>query len=49
MREGKAKYHHTVEPIDVIGRDGKTVVVARVAFGLKRVMARVRPQRGCVC
>ncbi len=31
MRDAKAKYHHTVEPLDVVKRDGKTVVVARVA------------------
>ena len=31
MKEAKAKYQHTVEPIEVSSRDGKTVVVARVA------------------
>jgi ketosteroid isomerase-like protein len=31
MRDAKAKYQHTVEPIEVVKRDGKTVVVAKVA------------------
>lgn len=31
MKETKAKYQHTVEPIEVASRDGSTVVVARVA------------------
>ena len=31
MRDAKAKYQHTVEPIEVSSREGKTVVVARVA------------------
>jgi hypothetical protein len=31
MREAKAKYQHTVEPIDVVRRDGRTVVTATVA------------------
>lgn len=31
MRDAKAKYQHTVEPIEVVKRDGKTVVSARVA------------------
>jgi hypothetical protein len=31
MRDAKAKYQHTVEPIDVVKRDGKTVVIAKVA------------------
>src|SRR5258706_13698677 len=31
MRDAKAKYQHTVEPIEVVKRDGKTVVTARVA------------------
>ncbi|HEY8148794.1 MAG TPA: nuclear transport factor 2 family protein [Vicinamibacteria bacterium] len=31
MREAKAKYQHTVEPIEVSSREGKTVVLARVA------------------
>jgi len=29
--EAKRKYHHTVEPIDVFGRDGKTVVMGKVS------------------
>jgi len=31
MKEAKAKYQHTTEPREVTSRDGKTVVVARVA------------------
>jgi SnoaL-like domain len=31
MREAKAKYQHTVEPLAVSHRDGLTVVTARVA------------------
>jgi ketosteroid isomerase-like protein len=31
MRQAKAKYQHTVDPIEVSRREGKTVVVARVA------------------
>ncbi len=31
MKDAKAKYQHTVEPIAVAKRDGKTVVTARVA------------------
>ncbi len=31
MRDAKAKYQHTVEPIKVVNRDGKTVVTAKVA------------------
>jgi len=31
MRDAKAKYHHTAEPIAVSHRDGKAVVTARVA------------------
>jgi hypothetical protein len=31
MKEAKAKYHHTVEPLGVSHRDGLTVVTARVA------------------
>jgi len=31
MREAKAKYQHTVEPLGVSHRDGLTVVAARVA------------------
>jgi ketosteroid isomerase-like protein len=31
MKEAKAKYQHTVEPIEVSSREGKTVVLARVA------------------
>jgi len=31
MREAKAKYEHTVEPLAVFQRDGFTVVTARVA------------------
>ena len=27
----KEKYHHTVEPLDVIDRDGKTVVIGKVS------------------
>jgi len=30
MRDAKAKYQHTVEPIEVVKRDGKTVVTAKV-------------------
>ena len=31
MKDAKAKYHHTAEPIAVSHRDGMTVVTARVA------------------
>jgi hypothetical protein len=31
MKEAKAKYNHTVEPLGVTHRDGLTVVTARVA------------------
>ena len=31
MKEAKAKYQHTAEPIEVASRGGNTVVVARVA------------------
>jgi hypothetical protein len=31
MKEAKAKYHHTAEPLAVSHRDGLTVVTARVA------------------
>jgi hypothetical protein len=31
MDEAKRKYHHTVEPLDVVQRDGKTVVAAKVS------------------
>jgi hypothetical protein len=31
MRDAKAKYQHTVEPVKVVKRDGKTVVTAKVA------------------
>jgi len=31
MKDTKAKYHHTAEPIAVSHHDGKTVVTARVA------------------
>ena len=31
MKDAKAKYHHTSEPIAVSHHDGKTVVTARVA------------------
>jgi ketosteroid isomerase-like protein len=31
MRDAKAKYQHTAEPIEVSTRDGQTVVLARVA------------------
>ena len=31
MKDTKAKYHHTAEPIAVSHNDGKTVVSARVA------------------
>jgi SnoaL-like domain len=31
MKEAKAKYQHTVEPLAVSDRDGTTVVIARVA------------------
>jgi ketosteroid isomerase-like protein len=31
MRDAKTKYQHTVEPIEVGKRDGKTVVTANVA------------------
>jgi hypothetical protein len=33
MKDAKAKYHHTAEPIAVSHHDGKTVVTARVAGG----------------
>ena len=29
--EAKKKYHHTVEPIDAVERDGKTVVIGKVS------------------
>ena len=31
MKDAKAKYHHTAEPLAVSHRDGMTVVTARVA------------------
>lgn len=31
MGDAKKKYQHTVEPIEVVHRDGKTVVTARVS------------------
>jgi ketosteroid isomerase-like protein len=31
MRQAKAKYEHTVEPIEVSRREGKTIVLARVS------------------
>jgi SnoaL-like protein len=31
MRDAKAKYQHTAEPIGIVKRDGKTVVTAKVA------------------
>jgi hypothetical protein len=31
MRDAKEKYQHTVEPIAIAKRDGKTVVTARVS------------------
>ncbi len=31
MKDAKAKYQHVAEPIEIKSRDGKTVVVARVA------------------
>lgn len=31
MKDAKKKYQHTVEPIEVVRRDGKTVVTARVS------------------
>ena len=31
MKEAKAKYHHTAEPLAVSHRDGTTIVTARVA------------------
>ena len=31
MKEAKAKYQHTVEPLAVAHRDGMTIVTARVA------------------
>ncbi len=31
MKDAKAKYHHTAEPIAVSHHDGKTIVTARVA------------------
>jgi hypothetical protein len=31
MENAKKKYQHTVEPIEVVKRDGKTVVIAKVA------------------
>ena len=27
----RAKYHHTVEPINAVERDGKTIVIAKVS------------------
>lgn len=30
MAEAKKKYQHTVEPMEAVEREGKTVVVARV-------------------
>jgi len=29
--EAKKKYHHTVQPIDAVERDGKTVVIGKVS------------------
>jgi len=29
--EAKKKYHHTVQPIDAVERDGKTVVLGKVS------------------
>ena len=29
--ETKKKYHHTVQPIDAVERDGKTVVIGKVS------------------
>jgi len=29
--EARKKYHHTVEPLDAVSRDGKTVVRAKVS------------------
>ena len=29
--EATRKYHHTVEPLDVVERDGKTILVANVS------------------
>jgi hypothetical protein len=31
MRDVKKKYHHTVEPLEVVEREGKTVVTTKVA------------------
>jgi ketosteroid isomerase-like protein len=31
MRDAKKKYQHTVEPIEVVKRDGTTVVTAKVS------------------
>ena len=31
MKDAKAKYHHTAEPLAVSHRDGTTIVTARVA------------------
>ena len=31
MKDAKAKYQHTVDPIGVVKREGKTVVTAKVA------------------
>ena len=31
MKDAKAKYHHTAEPIAVSHHDGRTIVTARVA------------------
>ena len=32
--EAKKKYHHTVQPIDAVERDGKTVVIGKVSGNL---------------
>ncbi len=29
--EARRKYHHTVEPLDVVERDGKTILTAKVS------------------
>ena len=29
--DAKKKYHHTVEPLDIVERDGKTVVIGKVS------------------
>jgi ketosteroid isomerase-like protein len=31
MRDAKKKYQHTAEPIEVVRRDGKTIVTTRVS------------------